>query len=367
MPQKAVKAKNTPEGKEFMDRVVHQSFITEGTMIAFPLCFPGASRPVTPDESLVSALAVDAKGIVYAGTGGRAAHLVVGMFHGLTGMVLDLGVVADADSCAAICLGEQSFLAFVNGPAGGKVVSRELQSLPFDLLQEWSSLKRTPFTDHGVPVAGERIVHAVAAPDRRLAVGQTERHVFTVTFDDPQFKIVAALAGRGRLFVDADGTIFGPSENGGLWSFDPRDRSFEPLAFALPASGSWRGKISATLNPADKKIYLADDNGAIFTFTQKDGVTGPYAKTTLPCVGTLAATFDGRVFGTCGAEVAHVFSYDPANGTLADLGVAGSVIHSRRYGHMFADAATGRDGEIIFGEYDNLGHLWLFFPRILPR
>ena len=25
---------------------------------------------------------------------------------------------------------------------------------------------------------------------------------------------------------------------------------------------------------------------------------------------------------------------------------------------------TGRDGEIIFGENDDLGHLWLYFPKI---
>jgi hypothetical protein len=25
---------------------------------------------------------------------------------------------------------------------------------------------------------------------------------------------------------------------------------------------------------------------------------------------------------------------------------------------------TGRDGEIYFGEDDNLDHLWIYFPRI---
>jgi hypothetical protein len=44
-----------------------------------------------------------------------------------------------------------------------------------------------------------------------------------------------------------------------------------------------------------------------------------------------------------------------------------SVIQQRRYGYCFGDAVTGRDGEIIFGENDNLGHLWLYFPKILPR
>ncbi|MGA2074229.1 MAG: hypothetical protein ABSH52_12070 [Terriglobia bacterium] len=33
-------------------------------------------------------------------------------------------------------------------------------------------------------------------------------------------------------------------------------------------------------------------------------------------------------------------------------------------GYVFGDAVTGRDGEIVFGEDDDGGHLWLYFPRI---
>ena len=33
-------------------------------------------------------------------------------------------------------------------------------------------------------------------------------------------------------------------------------------------------------------------------------------------------------------------------------------------GYVFGDAVTGCDGQIIFGENDSLGHLWLYFPKI---
>jgi hypothetical protein len=59
-----------------------------------------------------------------------------------------------------------------------------------------------------------------------------------------------------------------------------------------------------------------------------------------------------------------MFCYDPAAGQVSNLGVALSVIERRRYGYVFGDAVTGRDGQIIFGENDNLGHLWLYFPKI---
>ena len=49
---------------------------------------------------------------------------------------------------------------------------------------------------------------------------------------------------------------------------------------------------------------------------------------------------------------------------LSSLGVAVSVIERRRYGYNFGDAVIGHDGEIIFGENDDLGHIWLYFPKI---
>ena len=70
--------------RERIDRIVHGAFVTEGTMVAFPPCFPGVTLPVAADECHITALDVAADGIVYAGTSGRAAHLLVGMFQAAT-------------------------------------------------------------------------------------------------------------------------------------------------------------------------------------------------------------------------------------------------------------------------------------------
>ena len=99
---------------------LHGTFLLEGTMVAFPLCFPGASAPPPPDESHVTALGVAADGFVYAGTSGRRARLMCGMFRGVTGAVLDLGVIDDATSVVAVCCGDKAVVAFANGPGGGR-------------------------------------------------------------------------------------------------------------------------------------------------------------------------------------------------------------------------------------------------------
>ena len=74
-----------------------------------------------------------------------------------------------------------------------------------------------------------------------------------------------------------------------------------------------------------------------------------------------------RLFGHCGDGIGRLFGYDPDAGEMTDTGVAASVFNRRRYGYVFGDAVIGRDGEIVFGEDDDLGHVWLYFPRIRGR
>jgi hypothetical protein len=81
----------------------------------------------------------------------------------------------------------------------------------------------------------------------------------------------------------------------------------------------------------------------------------------------MAVTHDGRLFGFCGDGISRMFAYNPAERRITDLGVAVSFLERRRYGYLFADAVTGRDGQIFFGESDNLAHLWIYFPPILPK
>lgn len=93
-----------PEAQALKDEIVHGTFTREGTMVAFPTCFPGATIPIPGDESRITALDVSHDHMIYGGTSGRASHLFVGMFHGVTGMVFDIGTVPGQTSvrrCAA--------------------------------------------------------------------------------------------------------------------------------------------------------------------------------------------------------------------------------------------------------------------------
>jgi outer membrane protein assembly factor BamB len=354
----------SPEFFRLYCEMCQKTFLNEGTMVAFPLCFPGNSMPITADESRITALDVADDGAVYGGTSGRATHLFVGMFHGVTGMVLDMGKVDGADSCTAICCGQEKFIACVNGPSGGQIVMRELEHKPFDLIQEWQ-IYRTPYENLGRVVEGEIIIHAVTDSSRQFVIGITERHLFTVEFDSGNVEVVGDIIGTGRLAIGNNGNIYGRDKANTLWQYETGIGKIIRKAYKLPEKGKWNnGTICWARKHAEKMLYTADDEGNIFAFTIQRGFSGPLGRTMLAPVGPMVVTSDGRIFGFCGEEIAKMFCYTPETGEITNLGAAVSVIERRRYGFEFADAVVGRDGQIYFGENDNLGHLWIYFPAI---
>jgi hypothetical protein len=355
--------RRSPEARALIDEIVHGTFMKEGAMAAFPTCFPGASTPIPADESHITALDITPDGIVYGGTSGRAAHLFVAMFHGVTGVVFDRGLVKGAERCPAVCRGRNRIAACVNGPDGGRVVSGALQRLPFDLIQEWG-FSRTPIETLG-GVDGQPILHAVADSTRSAMIGITPKSLFTVSLESGKIDVAGEVPGSGRIALASKKGIFGLDGSTHLWRFDPDSRQIQRRAVPLP-DGVWdKSPPWWARDNRSGLLYTADGEGRLFSFDEQRGFSAPLGRTLLAPAGPMAVTHDGRLFGFCGAEMAKMFCYHPGSSQVANLGVAVSVLERRRYGYVFGDAVTGRDGQIIFGEDDDLGHLWLYFPRIV--
>lgn len=374
---------NSPEIKAYLNEVAHQ-FVREGTMIAFPTCLPGMTMPIPLDESRITALDINSDGHVYGGTSGARAHLFGSAFHGLTGIVLDVGPVEGATSTAAICCcavhdrgdddsetaraAERAWpgaIAFVNGPRGGRAVAIPHLSLAEDWIQEWG-LEQSYAKDLGECVGGEPVVHAVSLASGTKIAGVTTKHVFTFDVAAGKATVIGEAPGRGRLALGQD-AVFGLDDGANLWRFDAATGALRRAAVALPR-GDWTNgsAIRWARNRDTGALYVADAGGRLFSFDETKGGDGfrSLGQTHLPRVNAIAVTPDGRIFGACGEEMANLFSCDIAAAGVANLGVAASVLEQRRYGYQFGDALTGRDGEIIFGEDDNGGHVWIYFPKI---
>lgn len=355
---------DSPEVKAQIDDIVHGTFVKQGTLVAFPACFPGATISIPLDEGHIAALDATPEGMIYGGTSGKRSHIFVGMFHGVTGMIFDLKAVEGANHCPAVCCGKTKVIACVNGSGGGRVLMAKLQPLPYDLIQEWG-FERPAFEDLGECVKGEPIVHAVADASREHVVGVTTGHLFIVDPEGSKIQVVEEVPGSGRLAVGSKGSIIGRDGADHLWSFTPQTQKLRRQAFKLP-EGEWDTKVQLVWarDGRGRLLYAADATGRLFSFDEERGFRGPLGRTKLAPVGPMAVTFDGRVFGFCGTGIAKMFCYEPGREGIADLGVAVSVLERRRYGYAFGDAVTGREGEIVFGEDDDLGHLWLYYPRI---
>lgn len=353
---------NSPEAKALTDEIVHGTFTKEGMMAAFPTCFPGASIPIPADESHITALDISGDGMIYGGTSGRATHLFVGIFHGVTGIVFDLGMPAGADHCAAVCCAKSKVVSCVNGPGGGRIVATSYQGLPFDLIQEWGFGR--PSIDDWGKVDGERIVHAIADSAKTSVVGTTTRSLFVVDIGKGKSEVIGDAPGKGRIALGSKGSIFGKDVDDSLWRYDPAARKLARQAVKLP-TGTWEtAPLTWARDARNGLLYTADSEGNLFSLDEERGFSAALGRTLLAPVGPMAVTHDGRVFGFCGPEMAKMFCYNPATRTVSNLGVAVSILERRRYGYVFGDAVTGRDGQIFFGEDDDLGHLWLYFPKI---
>jgi hypothetical protein len=350
----------SPQAIAYRREVRDKSFTTEGLMVAFPTCMPGQTVPIPLDESRITALDVTREGTVFGGTSGKRVHLFVADYRGESGLVFDLGVVEGATSCAAVCCGTGALVALVNGERGGRAVSTRLMPPPRGFIQEWG-IGRSPVNDLGECFSGEPVVHATITA--RGVVGVTSNHLFTLDAKDSKVQVVGEAPGS-RVAVAPGGAVVGFDGAPPRWSFDPAARTITRRAVALPA-GAWGKPAWWARDLRGGLLYTADAEGKLFSFDGKS-FSGPLGSAPLKPVGPMAVTHDGRLFGFCGAEIAKMFCFNPRGREVSTLGVAVSVIERRRYGYEFGDAVTGRDGEILFGENDNGGHLWLYFPRIQP-
>lgn len=353
---------NSPAIKAYLEELAHQ-FVREGTMVAFPTCLPGMTTPIIHDECRITALDIDSEGHIYGGTSGRQAHLFAAAFRDLTGVVLDAGVVSGGTSSVAVCCGQSRVVAFVNGARGGRAIRIPRIDLAQDWIQEWG-LEPPVLEDLGECVPGEPVVHAISEPSGNTVIGVTARHLFTVDGESGKITVIGEAPGRGHLGLHRS-AVYGRDEGNGLWQFDLASRNIRRRAVDLP-EGEWTGALGWARGGDTDQLFTGDAAGRLFSFDLNQGFR-LLGQAHLAPLGPLAIVPDGRLFGFCGAEMANLFCCDTISGTVTNLGVAASVLEQRRYGYQFGDAVTGRDGEIIFGEDDNDGHLWLYFPKIKGR
>ena len=352
-------------------------FVTEGTMLAVELCFPGQSTPPPAGETAIACMALDPAGTVYCGTAGAKAHLLGALLRGDTGVVFDLGVAPGADRLDAIATHDEHVYAVASGPDGSTLWRWPRFARSF-LIQEWT-LPRHPAEKVRELFVGDRVAGATVAADGQTLYGltATSGELFRLDLAQPDPVVLAAVDDEGRfsrrLAVDGRGGVWGTRGRGVLWRCDGHSGHLEDVAEVPAAAGrAQHTQASAwALDPLTGCLYGGTEpDGFLFRVDVDGGQVTPLGKPTrLERIGALAIGNDGRVFGTCGLEedIGHLFSHDPARGALRDLGVPVSTLAARQYGYHFACMLTGSCGEIYLGQHERVSHLWIYFPPVPSR
>ena len=366
-------------------------FVTDGIMLALPLCFPGQSLPPPADETLIGAMEEDATAMaIYLGTGGRAAHAMVAATHADTGVVQDLGVIPGADCVDAVGVSAHLVYFVASGPRGSTLWShRRLDPAAF-LIQEWGMI-RGEFRKVCDLFADRRVAGTVFTPEGWLyGLSEGDGLLFKVNLSDrnPKIELVGPVHPplpelldqphqpffSSRLVLDRDGRVWGTSGSASLWHYDPQSGKLSVRGPCVPAAAGREAHTTVSawaVDPVSGLIYGGTSpDGFFFKLDPETRQVTPLGKPTrLDEIHCLTVGHDGRIYGMAGGaeDIGHLFVYDPASGALADLGVPASTLTTRQYGYHFRSALTAAGGEICFGQHERASHLWLYFPRLRGR
>ena len=356
-------------------------FVTEGVLIALPLCFPTQSQPPPAGETAINVLSVGPGDFVVGGTGGRRAHVLSARIHGQTGVIRDAAVIPEATSITAI-MGRTDepknslvdILAIGSSPKGSALWSAD-GLMGNMMIQEWGRVCRS-IPNKLCDLGPHPVIHAVWSPVSSIFVGINEiGQVLGIKIDDPSWHLIGQIdppmSQRGQLVCDSTGCVWGTTGKGRLWRTTP-NQHLELTDITLPIETTIHPPaVNWALDPTSGLLYGGvDQTGQLFSFSPSDGSIQFLGRpSALDGIGALAVGHDGRLFGAAGTnqDIGHLFAFNPQNHSLTNLGVAASVVSVRQYGYHFRCAVTGHGGEIYFGQHERVNHLWIYFPPIPKR
>jgi len=358
-------AKQVPDWKNLGE------FVQEGLTVALPLCFPGQSVPPPAHTPAINCMAIDRRRTVYLGMGGKSARLMAGMIHQDSGVVLKMGQIEGATDIIAVEATSRGVELISVGPDRAALWRTRQWSKSF-LIQEWST--HPPAIEHvaDLDIDTSQPIRTIALDDNRLFLTVGDAAYLLQLVTGHLQPLEGEANNRGALACDAAGNVWGSTGNARLWCWPNGSQTVQLTDHPIPA-GAGRAQhthVSAWTLAHDGTLYGGTyPDGFLFRLDPVTGQTSPLGKPTRTAPITCLTTGnDGRIFGMCGdsEDPAHLFVHDPADGSLRDLGMPVGVIGERQYGYHFACCATGRDGEIYFGQHERVNHLWVYFPAV-PR
>lgn len=336
-----------------------QRFVHEGLFLAIPTGVPGWCAPLPPDECRIAGLTHGPR-CIYGVTDGPNPHVLAADYRGSACYARSLGPVKDVRNLVGVAVmgqGERGAdrLIIAANTASGCVLLSQVNDVTDDVIQEptfWHRPYEVVFKTAGVTA------HDVAVAGADAAWVLTDGGAWHADLKAGVWNaVVEREPARARRFLhkDVDRAWYADAQ-GQVWLLAEASAKRTALTFAgvLQTVG---GACSASAVP------VVDANGSVVLLDLLRGTSQSAGRLPLPRVQALCAVPDGRIFGLCGDGIGVFFRMDPQAGTCEILGAVAATIGARRYGFEFSCAIPGHDGEVVLGENDRGGHLWLYYPR----
>jgi hypothetical protein len=335
-----------------------QRFVQEGLFLALPTGVPGWCVPLPPDECRITSLTHGPR-CIYGVTAGPTPHVLAADYRGSVCYARSMGPVANATSLAGVAVtqGEHGSdrLFIAANTASGCVLLRTSNHPVDDVIQE-PTFGNPPY-EPALP-ALNATAHDVAAAGPDAVWVLTDDGIQRADVKAGTWKrVVDAKPATARRFLYRDAErVWYADANGQVWQLAQAEvkRTGLKLTGVLQTVGGARGL---------EAVPVVDGDGAVALLDLLHGTSRPAGQSPLPRVQALCAVRDGRIFGLCGDGIGAFFRVDPKSCACDILGAVVATVGVRRYGFDFSCAIPGQDGEIVFGECDRGGHVWLYYPR----
>lgn len=341
--------KKTAEANQFL----YNTFVRSGNFAAFELCFNRQTKPVPLDESSITALGISHDGMLYGGTSSQngESHLFAGLLQNLAGGFYNLGPVTGFNHCDAVLCDNDSVYYVLSNQSHTQLFKLPLLDLPGDMIQESSHI----FPNlESLCTLGEGKFQGAASTGKDSALAIIGNRVCCVTLSTGSISAEYPFKSSGLPAATPGGAII-QNRDGEIFLF--KGNTIQPV------TGFRTGPVTASFLDNDGTLILADKAGKVYAFS-KDGEK--LLETILDITPiTALGRSGGTIYGFTGEGIQQYFHILPGTVEAEMLGVVVSVIERRRYGYNFScPAVKGSDGQLFWGENDNHGHVFMYFPPV---
>jgi hypothetical protein len=325
-------------------------------------------------EGIHHALAQDARGYTYIGTG-KSILRRIGLTKKIPPGRDSISNTLWNDIKAAYSNYEGGHLYRYNSDESENPVS-----LPDD---------ECPLKDLGIPIRGNGIYALTSSPCGGVIYGISypDGHLFEYDIAAERFKDLGELDEKvifhgperdqrslpRALACDESGKVYTSGTDGFLVSYDPKAGKIQSSGLKVPGeyypveAYSGHPVVEYFAKAGKQLIYGGSSDGFLFVFDPVEHRLVNLGKPRISRrVRALSAGRNGLIYIIAGErdEPCRLFSFDPNGEGFRDLGIV-AVDRSPYYswrGYQFDSMTTGLDGTVYLGESERRSHLFLYVP-----